>query len=183
MLVLPTGDGMAIGFLQGPQMPLYLAIELHEKLALYNKGKIPSQAIRVRIGIHSGHVFVVKDILNNKNIWGPGIIIARRIMDLGDDGHILLSARTAEDLRELSDSYKHIIHPLHDYDIKHGQTLLIYSAYGKGFGNAKAPTKGSYQRSKMSKEILEYRKTLIYPNIEVILTRESTRFKTFQISQ
>jgi len=32
MLVLPTGDGMTIGFLQGPELPLRLAIELHEKL-------------------------------------------------------------------------------------------------------------------------------------------------------
>jgi hypothetical protein len=53
MLVLPTGDGMAIGFLQGPELPLRLAIELHEKLNKYNKGKIPSETVRVRIGIHS----------------------------------------------------------------------------------------------------------------------------------
>ena len=66
----------------------------------------------------------------NKNIW-PGIIIARRIMDFGNDGHILLSSRVAEDLRELSDEYKKIIKPLHDYTIKHGQRILIYSAYGR----------------------------------------------------
>ena len=97
MLALPTGDGMAIGFLQGPELPLKLAIELHGKLAKYNKSKIPTETVRVRIGLHSGAVFVVKDILNNKNVWGPGIIIARRTMDVGDDGHILLSTRTAED--------------------------------------------------------------------------------------
>ncbi len=98
-LVMPTGDGMLIGFLQGPELPLNLAIELHEKLAKYNKAKLPSETVRVRIGIHSGPAFVVNDILNNRNIWGPGIIIARRVMDIGDDGHILLSARAAEDLR------------------------------------------------------------------------------------
>jgi class 3 adenylate cyclase len=89
----------------------------------------------VRIGLHSGPVFVVKDILNNKNVWGPGIIIARRTIDNGDDGHILLSTRTAEDLREISDQYKQIIKPLYDYTTKQSQKLFLYSAYGKGFGN------------------------------------------------
>lgn len=172
MLVLPAGDGMAIGFLQGPELPIKLAIELHEKVAKYNRGKIPSETVRVRIGIHSGPVFVVNDIFNNKNIWGPGIIIARRIMDIGDDGHILLSARTAEDLREISDQYKQIIKPLHNYTIKHGQTLSLYSAYGKGFGNPRPPMKGSsHQLSKTSEQIVTKKKiTTLYPLIEVHIT-------------
>src|SRR5215831_14821853 len=91
MLVLPTGDGMAIGFLQGPELPLRLAIEIQQKLAEYNKAKIPSEIVQVRVGLHSGNVFVVNDIQGNKNIWGPGLIIARRVMDFGDEGHILLS--------------------------------------------------------------------------------------------
>ena len=78
-------------------------------LSKYNKAKIPAEIIRVRIGIHSGAAFIVDDVLKNKNIWGPGIIVTRRIMDIGDDGHILLSARISEDLREIS-----------DYPIEHG---------------------------------------------------------------
>jgi hypothetical protein len=65
----------------------------------------------------------------------------------GDDGHILLSTRTEEDLREISDHYKQIIKPLYDYTTKHSQKLFLYSASGKGFGNPKLPTKGSYQMS------------------------------------
>jgi len=170
MLVLPTGDGMAIGFLQGPELPLKLAIELPQRLAEYNRSKIPSEIIRVRTGLHSGNVFVVNDIKNNKNIWGPGIILARRVMDFGDEGHILLSPRMAEDLRELSDEYKMIIKPVHDFTIKHNQTILIYSAYGKGFGNTKSPTKGAALRSKMGEEIIKRQKTTLYPFIEVFLT-------------
>lgn len=169
MLVLPTGDGMAIGFLQGPEFPLQLAIELHKKLNLYNRGRIPSETVRVRIGIHSGNVFVVNDVLDNKNVWGPGIIIARRVMDLGEDGHILMSPRVAEDLRELSDEYKRIIKPVHDYSIKHGQTLLLYSVHGNGFGNPRAPTKGSFQRTKAGREIEKLRKTTLYPSIQVAM--------------
>ena len=167
MLVLPTGDGMVIGFTQGPQIPLGLAIELNKRIEKYNKGKIPSEIIRIRIGIHSGPVFIVNDILNNRNIWGPGIIIARRIMDLGEDGHILMSSRTAEDLRELSYEYKKIIKPLHDYTTKHGQSLLIYSVYGAGFGNPHPPTRGAVQKSRMGREIAKLKKTTMYPNIDV----------------
>ena len=126
----------------------------------------------MRIGIHSGHVYVVNDILNNKNIWGPGIIIARRVMDIGDDGHILLSPRAAEDLRELSDQYKQIIKPLHDYSIKHGQTLLVYSACGQGYGNPRVPAKHSFQRSRMSHELIKRRKTTLYPSMEVNMSIE-----------
>ncbi|MEM2139825.1 MAG: adenylate/guanylate cyclase domain-containing protein [Nitrososphaera sp.] len=175
MLVLPTGDGMAIGFLQGPQFPLQLAIELHKRLAQYNRDKIPSETVRVRVGMHAGNVFVVNDVLGNKNVWGPGIIIARRVMDLGDDGHILVSTRMAEDLRELSDEYKRMIKPVHDYSIKHGQALLLYSAYGTGFGNPRPPVKGSFQRSKMGREALRLVKTALYPFVQVDMTLKNSK--------
>jgi Adenylate and Guanylate cyclase catalytic domain len=185
MMALPTGDGMAIGFLQAPELPLKLAIELHGKLSKYNKSKIPAETVRVRIGLHSGPVFIVNDILNNKNVWGPGIIVARRIMDIGDDGHILLSSRTAEDLRELSDQYKQIIKPLYDYTTKHSQKLFLYSAYGKGFGNPKLPTKGLYQMSSPAvggnEEIEKIKRpavninTTIYPSLEVNLSIKNSK--------
>ncbi len=170
ILTLPTGDGMCLGFLQGPELPLHLAIELHRKLDEYNKGKIPTETVRVRIGLHSGSCFIVKDIKNNDNVWGPGIILARRVMDFGDDAHILLSTRLAEDLRELSDEYRRIIKPVHDFTIKHGQTMLLYSAYGDGFGNSQHPTKGAAERSKYGDEVIRMQKTTLYPNLEVNLT-------------
>lgn len=145
LLILPTGDGMAIGFLKQPDLPLKFAIELHRKLNEYNQRKKEEndalQTIEVRIGIHGGPVFKLHDIQGNENIWGPGIVTARRIMDLGEEGHILLSARIAEDLRELSDNYKQMIHPVGIYSFKHGQNTFIYSIHGEGFGNPKPPSK------------------------------------------
>ncbi len=169
MLVLPTGDGMAIGFLQGPELPLLLATELHQKLNPYNKGKSPEETLRIRIGLNDGPVYIVKDVQGNQNVWGPGIILARRVMDIGDDGHILLSPRMAETLRELSDEYKIMIKPMHDYVIKHGQTLLLYSVYGNGVGNPNVPTKNLYQRSKMTREIMRRRLDTVYNKVDVTL--------------
>jgi hypothetical protein len=170
LLLLPTGDGCCIGFMQGPELPLLLAVELHTKLAAYNKGKIPSETVRVRIGLHSGNCFLVNDLLGQRNTWGPGIIYARRVMDFGDDGHILLSPSLAEDLRSLSDEYRGIIRPVHDVILKHGTTMLLYSAYGDGFGNSKHPDKGASVRSKYGEEVLRLQKTTLYPSIDLILT-------------
>lgn len=167
-LMLPTGDGMCLGFLQGPEFPLNLAIQLQKKLDQYNMAKIPSEIVRVRIGLHSGNCFIVSDLRGNKNIWGPGIILSRRVMDFGDDGHILMSPMLADQLRELSDEYKKIIKPVHDFVIKHGTTMLIYSAYdGKSFGNSKHPSKGEAFRSKIGEEVLKMQKTTLYPSIEI----------------
>ncbi|MBS3926214.1 MAG: hypothetical protein KGZ34_05935 [Nitrosarchaeum sp.] len=170
LLMLPTGDGCCLGFLQGPELPLLLAIELHHKLNEYNKAKIPSETIRVRIGLHSGNCFLVNDLLGNRNTWGPGIIYARRVMDFGDDAHILMSPSMAEDLRSLSDEYRHIIRPVHDVVLKHGQTMLLYSVYGDGFGNKKHPEKGASIRSKYGEEVINLQKTTLYPSIHVELT-------------
>lgn len=170
LLLLPTGDGCCIGFLQGPELPLLLAVELHTKLAAYNKGKIPSETVRIRIGLHSGNCFLVNDLLGQRNTWGPGIIYARRVMDFGDDAHILMSPSLAEDLISLSDEYRAIIKPVHDVVLKHGTTMLLYSVYGDGFGNSKHPEKGASIRSKYGEEVLRLQKTTLYPSIDLVLT-------------
>ena len=42
----------------------------------------------------------------------------------------------AESLIELSDEYGKMLHPIHDFEIKHGQKILLYSAYGDNFENS-----------------------------------------------
>jgi archaellum biogenesis ATPase FlaH len=140
--VLPTGDGMAIGFTSNPEAPLDLSIQLHTKLKKHNMGKDNESSLAVRIGIASGPVFIVNDANNNQNIWGPGIIFARRVMDIGDDNHILLDAGLAHSLLTLDDKYEEIIHYIGDYQIKHGQIIKLYSAYKENkFGNKDIPLK------------------------------------------
>ncbi len=98
-------------------------------------------SINVRIGISSGLVFIVSDIKGNQNVWGPGIIVARRIMDLGDSMHILLADPLAGQLIGLKDEYRMNIRPITNYEIKHGQKITLYSAYSQEFGNPNLPTK------------------------------------------
>jgi hypothetical protein len=62
-------------------------------------------------------------------------------MDIGDNSHILLSNTMAEPLIALKDEYKMMLKPIGDYQIKHGQTLRLYSAYSQEFGNPERPAK------------------------------------------
>jgi len=139
LYILPTGDGMLIGFKEGLDQPLSLAIELHAKLKNYNQQVPDTEKIATRIGCNTGHIFVVKDLFGNVNLWGPGAILARRVMDLGNENHILLPSNMVDDLFELSDKYKSVIHLIHDFTIKHNGQLLLYSAYNENFGNETPP--------------------------------------------
>jgi archaellum biogenesis ATPase FlaH len=141
--VLPTGDGMAIGFTSDPKLPLDLSMELQQKLKSHNKNMDEESKVKVRIGIGSGHVFLVNDLNDNQNVWGPGIILARRVMDLGDDGHILLEGELAKTILTIDDEYDKVIHYIGDYKIKHNQIIKVYSVYGDKIGNAQIPSKFS----------------------------------------
>ena len=170
IIKIPTGDGMCLGFLQGIDKPIKLAMELQKKLEQYNKGKIPSEIIQTRIGLHSGNCFTFTDIDGNQNVWGPGIVIAKRIMDIGDASHILLSRRISEDLKELSDEYNFYINPIGDYELKHNIPMLVYSAYGTGFGNSKTPKTGQIQQSKINDEAIKLQNTTMYHRVNVSLS-------------
>ncbi|MBD0298931.1 MAG: hypothetical protein ICV82_01295, partial [Nitrososphaera sp.] len=144
-IILPSGDGMAIGFLSGSEIPLQISIQLHHKIHAYNQQKYTSDSLGVRIGLGSGPVFTVSDLNNVQNIWGPGIIIARRVMDAGDNGHILVAEKLAEELISLKDEYRKIINLISNkYRIKHGQEIKLYSAYSNDFGNPQVPAKVFY---------------------------------------
>ena len=138
-VILPTGDGMAIGFSDSLEKPIRLAIELHKFLNKYNEQRSGLEKLLIRIGIDMGPVYVVKDLNDKENVWGPGIILTRRVMDLAGDMNIFASAKIAEDTIKLSSYYKEIMHPIGDYHIKHGEELQLYNIYGNDFGNKIAP--------------------------------------------
>lgn len=165
--VLTTGDGMVIGFSDSSEQPLRLAIELHKAISRYNQLRTTKEKLYVRIGIDTGPVYSIKDINGNKTFWGPGIIMARRVMDLGGAMQIFASSRIADDIRKLSPEYKVIMHPVGDYTIKHGEQLLIYNIYGDGFGNKNTPTKGKVQKSKAAEQDLKNSSTFYFSRVDL----------------
>jgi class 3 adenylate cyclase len=93
LLRLPTGDGGALVFRNTQEAPVLCALEISKALKKHPE-------LRVRMGIHSGPVKEVADLNEQMNVAGSGINTARRVMDYGDAGHILLSKHVAEDLEE-----------------------------------------------------------------------------------
>jgi class 3 adenylate cyclase len=91
LIILPTGDGMALVFTGSVEQPVECALQISH--ALRAQPSLP-----VRMGIHSGPVNEITDLNEQANIAGAGINIAQRVMDCGDAGHILLSQHVAADL-------------------------------------------------------------------------------------
>jgi len=169
-VILPTGDGMAIGFSDSPEYPLRLSIQLHKLLDKYNKSQRGKEKVLLRIGIDIGPVYVIKDLNGQDNVWGPGIILTRRVMDLAGDMNIFASARFADDVRTLSPEYKEIMHPIGDYSIKHGEQLHLYNIYGEGFGNKLFPRKAKILEKKETfEDQLKTKTAFIFNEIDVIL--------------
>src|SRR5207302_3383682 len=71
LIILPTGDGMAMVFTGSVDGPAECALEVSQ--ALRAQPSLP-----VRMGIHSGPVQYIKDANARENVSGVGINIARR---------------------------------------------------------------------------------------------------------
>ena len=133
LLRLPTGDGMALVFFTSPEAPVQCAVELTEGLR-------KTEGIPLRMGVHSGAINQTADVNDRTNVAGVGINIAQRVMDCGDAGHILLSARVAEDLAQYA-RWRPQLHELGECEVKHGARVAIVNLYGNGYGNPAVPAK------------------------------------------
>ena len=133
LLRLPTGDGGALVFRNTQEAPVLCALEISKALKNYPE-------LRVRMGIHSGPVNEVADLNEQMNVAGAGINIARRVMDCGDAGHILLSKHVAEDLEEYAE-WRPRLHDLGTCEVKHGVPIGITNVYDSEVGNPQLPKK------------------------------------------
>jgi class 3 adenylate cyclase len=131
LMILPTGDGMALVFTGSVEGPAECALEVSQ--ALHAQPSLP-----VRMGIHSGPVQYIKDANARENISGVGINIARRVMDCGDAGHILVSKRFAGDLAQHR-RWQRYLHELGDVEVKHGAVVSLVNLYAETIGNPAPP--------------------------------------------
>ena len=131
LIILPTGDGMALVFTGSVEGPAECALEISQ--ALHAQPSVP-----VRMGIHSGPVQYIRDANARENISGVGINIARRVMDCGDAGHILVSKRFAGDLAQHR-RWQRYLHELGDVEVKHGVVVSLVNLYAETIGNPAPP--------------------------------------------
>src|SRR5205809_8026291 len=131
LLKVATGDGMALVFYTNPEAPAQCAVEISRALK-------EEPRLQLRMGIHSGPVSGVVDVNERANLAGAGINMAKRVMDCGDAGHILLSKHVAEDLEEY-DRWRPFLHDLGTCEAKHGVASSVVSRHDAQFGNAALP--------------------------------------------
>jgi hypothetical protein len=131
LMILPTGDGMALVFTGSVERPAECALEVGQTLRA-------QPSLSVRMGIHSGPVQHVRDANTHENISGVGINIARRVMDCGDAGHILVSKRFADDLAQHR-RWQRYLHELGDVEVKHGVVVSLVNLYAETIGNPAPP--------------------------------------------
>src|SRR5438067_6193902 len=132
LIILPTGDGMALVFTGSVEGPAECALEVSQ--ALRAQPSLP-----VRMGIHSGPVQYIKDANARENVSGVGINIANRVMDCGDAGHILVSKRFADDLAQHR-RWQRYLHELGDVEVKHGVVVSLVNLYAETIGNPAPPS-------------------------------------------
>src|SRR5438874_129820 len=131
LIILPTGDGMALVFTGSVEDPVECALQISQRLRA-------QPSLPVRMGIHSGPVHHVADVNQRENIAGAGINIAQRVMDCGDAGHILLSKRVADDLAQYR-RWQPYLHELGDFEVKHGIVVSVVNLYADVVGNPNPP--------------------------------------------
>src|SRR5207249_12208428 len=111
LIRIATGDGMALAFFTSPDAPVRCALQLTEVVR-------QSPRLQLRMGIHSGPVDKLADVNEQSNVAGAGINTARRVMDCGDAGHILLSGRVPDDVGQ-SARWQPQPHDLGEAEVNH----------------------------------------------------------------
>jgi TolB-like protein/Tfp pilus assembly protein PilF/class 3 adenylate cyclase len=143
LIKIATGDGMVLVFYSSPETPIRCAMELSSALKDHPR-------LRLRMGVHSGPVSGVIDVTGSGNLAGAGLNMARRVMDCGDAGHILLSKRVAEDLVEFEE-WRPLLYDLGTCEVKHGVQLGIVNLCSEDVGNSQLPKKFQVLKKKRAR--------------------------------
>jgi len=133
VLEVQSGDGMALVFFEDPEAPLRCAVEISRIARGVEK-------IRLRMGLHSWPVRRIADMQFNRATGEGGISVAERVMDYGDQGHILVSEFVADMLQQIG-HWKNALHDLGEVEAKAGVRLRIFNFWTSEAGNPEPPQK------------------------------------------
>lgn len=126
-LLLPTGDGMCITFINNQQydFAIVIAVAILKELKFYNdKTTDNMRKIEIRIGINENIDNIIIDINNKKNIAGSGINYAQRIMSLADGNMIMIGSSVYEQVNKRDKYYGKF--RAWNAIIKHNERLPVY---------------------------------------------------------
>ena len=123
-IILDTGDGAAIGFLQHPEEALEVAMQFRMMVMANQHKDYPD--LNVRIGIHLGPINVAKDINGRSNMVGDGINDAQRVMSFAGIDQIYISRAYYDFVSRLSDEYANMFQYRGSQKDKHGREHPVY---------------------------------------------------------
>jgi len=130
LIVLPTGDGMVMGFFTYLEDAMNCAITIAKAVK-------DRPDLQMRMGVHCGSVIPMEDINGHLNISGDGINYAQRVMDAGESNHLIVSSAVM--MKYDRPSYV-LVQDLGDVVVKHGVVMHLYSLHGSDFGNKAFPS-------------------------------------------
>ncbi|MBI5435598.1 MAG: hypothetical protein HY937_00530 [Nitrosomonadales bacterium] len=123
-IILDTGDGAAIGFLQHPEHGIEVAMQFRHAVTANKHGDYPE--LKVRMGIHLGPVNIVKDMNGQSNMVGDGINDAQRIMSFAKADHIYISRPYYDVVSRLTAEYANLFKYHGVEKDKHGREHQVY---------------------------------------------------------
>ena len=130
--LIPTGDGICIALVEVSHpydIHLSLALDIVRKISLHNEATLnQARQFRVRMGINENVDDITTDINGAKNLAGPGINVAQRIMANGNDGHVLASHSVFSTL-EWRDKYRGCFRE-YEFETKHNEKYKFFHYVG-----------------------------------------------------
>jgi len=127
-IVLDTGDGAALCFLDNPEDALEVAIALR---AMARADTDPLE-YQIYLGINLGPVKIVRDLNQQRNLLGDGINVAQRVMSFAKPNQILVSRSFYDIAAYLTRRDRSIFHYRGIQADKHGREHEIYEVLPEG---------------------------------------------------
>lgn len=121
-IILDTGDGAAIGFMQHPEEGLEVAKAFRQAIS----SEIAYIELHVRMGIHLGPINVLSDMNGKPNMVGNGINDAQRVMDFAGVNQIFISRAYFDFISRLNDEYADAFRYRGVHKDKHGCEHPVY---------------------------------------------------------
>jgi class 3 adenylate cyclase len=126
-ILLPSGDGICVAFIQPRQYDLHLQFALELLRRLQNANSLQEDERRkfsLRVGINENTDNVIRDINRRRNIAGAGINLAQRVMDCADAEQVLIG-QPVHTVLVSREKYMDAFREFSAID-KHGQSFTVF---------------------------------------------------------
>lgn len=142
---IDTGDG---GYLivdtKDSAKLLDVVKELQKNLEKHNESeKTQKWHVHVRTGINVGPAEVKREGQKIVDVTGNAIVYAKRIMDIGQENHVLLTSSAVTTILAIDHTCHDKIRYIGEYVISHGEKFNVHNYFDREIGNSKDPPKNN----------------------------------------